>query len=422
MLISINFDEFLEVKFFVFVITLVCPLQAELIARFHTTQGPVDVVLQYTTAPQAVANFMTLAQGSRPWVNPKNGSIRSEPFYNGIKIHRTANDSGFKFAQGGSPKGDGSDGPGYTFKDEFDSPLIHIPYVLSMANAGPNTNGSQFFFTGSLSQPTFNNVHTIFGLVTDPASQLVVDNMIAAGPNGTTINEVTFTRTDAAAIAFNEHAQQLPAITCPGGSLAVNRGLSTIWNFNPSLTTGEVFHAYRSTTMAAGSWEKLKNAQIHVGISKGDLLSPVVTSAFLDNASTPSAFYNLYVASHPGSVAPSYLNNRTVVIPLGGGTIRYAFDSSGVSGITTFTFTDGSPIGGPFTTVNPGNGTPLSPSTDAHSFVFTADTPSISPRYLWIKVGCDSATNSQVTGRHSTQSFGGFGWSPFATGSVTITR
>jgi peptidyl-prolyl cis-trans isomerase A (cyclophilin A) len=411
------------VRFLVFLITLICPLQAELVARFHTTQGLVDVVLQYTTAPQAVASFITLAQGSRPWVDSSNGRIRTDPFYNGIKIHRTANDSGFKFAQGGSPKGDGSDGPGYTFKDEFSSPLTHVPYVLSMANAGPNTNGSQFFFTGSLSQPTFNNVHTIFGLVTDPASRLVVDAMIAAGPNGTTINEVTITRTDAGAIAFNEQAQNLPAITCPGGSLTVNRGLSTIWNFNPLITTGEVFHAYRSTTMAAGSWEELDDAQIHVGISKGALLDPVAPSAFLDNASAPSAFYNLYVASHPGSVAPSYLNNRTVTIPLGGGILTYVFDPSGISGTTTYTPSTGSPLGGPFTTVNPNNGAPLPPSTNAHSFVFTADTPSISPRYLWIKVGCDSATNSLVTGRHSTQNYDGIlGWRPFSTGSITVTR
>lgn len=401
---------------------LTCTLQAELIARFQTTLGNVDVVMQYATAPQAVANFITLAQGSRPWVDPFNGKIRTEPFYNGIKIHRTANNSEFKFAQGGSPKGDGSDGPGYTFKDEFNSPLTHVPYVLSMANAGPNTNGSQFFFTGSLSQPTFDDVHTIFGLVTDPTSRSVVDAMISAGPNGTTINEVTFTRTDAAAIAFNELAQNLPEISCPGGFLTVNKGVSAVWNLIPSISTGEIFHAFRSTTMAPGSWAEIDFAQLHVGISSGALLVPVALSAPLENASAPSAYYNLYVARHPASDAPSYLTNRTVTIPLGGGILTYAFDASGVAGTTTYTPTSGSSLGGPFTTINPNTGTPLAPSTDAHSFVFTADTPSIDPRYLLIKVGCDSATNRQVIGRHSTQYYSQFGWQPFGTGPVTISR
>ena len=127
---------FPAVKFAVILIALAGPLHAELFAVFQTSLGNVEVALQYDKAPQAVANFITLAEGSRPWVDPITGRIRTEPFYNGIKIHRTSNTSSFKFAQGGSPKGDGSDGPGYTFKDEFTSPLTHVPYVLSMANAG----------------------------------------------------------------------------------------------------------------------------------------------------------------------------------------------------------------------------------------------------------------------------------------------
>ena len=170
-------------KFVIIFAALAAPLRAELLALFQTTQGNIEVALQYDKAPQAVASFITLAEGSRPWVDPMTGRLRAVPFYNGIKIHRTSNTGSFKFAQGGSPKGDGSDGPGYSFKDEFTSPLIHVPYVLSMANAGPNTNGSQFFFTGSVSQPTFNNVHTSFGLVTAPASRAIVDAMITAGPN-----------------------------------------------------------------------------------------------------------------------------------------------------------------------------------------------------------------------------------------------
>jgi hypothetical protein len=175
--------------------------------------------------------------------------------------------------------------------------------------------------------------------------------------------------------------------------------------------------------MLPGSWVELNYSKLHVGISQGALLFPVATTAPLDGATAPSAFYNLYVARHPGSVAPSYLANRTVTIPLEGDTLKYVFGSSGISGNMIYTPAGGDPVIGSFTTVSPDDGSPLAPSTDAHSFTFTADTPSLNPRYLWIKVGCDSATNSLVTGRHSTQYYSGFfGWTPFARGSITITR
>ncbi|MGL4400415.1 MAG: peptidylprolyl isomerase, partial [Luteolibacter sp.] len=398
-------------------------LQAELIARFHTTLGNVDVELQYQVAPQAVANFMTLAQGTRPWADPANGMIRNTPFYNGTKIVRTANSSTDQFAQGGSRLGDRSDGPGYTLKDEFSPTLRHVPYVLSMGNAGPNTSGSQFFFTGRLAVPVYDDVYTIFGIVTNPDSRMVVNAMIAAGPNNTTIHEVTFSRTDPAAVAFDEHAQGLPVLSFPNGRLTVTPDVSAIWNFSPVLlSAGEVFHAFYSQTMEPNSWQELDFAQLHVGISAGALLFPVATHAPLDNAAAPRAFYNLYVAKHPGSVAPSHLIRRAVTVQFTSGTLRYDFDSSGIAGTTTFTETGRSPIISPFITVNPGTGQPVAPTSDAHSIQFAVEHTAGNLAPLWFKIGCDSATNSLVTGRHSTQLFGFFGWQPYESGTVTITR
>ena len=404
----------------ILLITLAAPLQAELLATVQTSQGNILVALQYDKAPQAVANFIALAQGSRKYVNSLSGVVTDVPFYNGIKIHRSSNTDTFKFAQGGSPKGDGTDGPGYAFKDEFDPSLTHVPYVLSMANAGPNTNGSQFFFTGSVAQPSFNNVHTIFGLVTDLASRSVVDAMIVAGANATLITGVTFSRTDAAAIAFNEHAQNLPDVTRPGGSLTVIAGVSSTWYFGQAMSTGAVVRAFRSPTLAAGSGSELDSARLHVGIT-APASPPAVLTAVLDQATLPSAFYNLSIARHPGAVAPSTLANRTVVIPLGSNTLAFAFDASGVAGTTTYTPQSGSPFGGPFTTVNQNNGLPMPPQSDAHNIFFTADTPALNPRFLWVKVGCDSATTTTITGHHSTQYYN-YSWQPFASGSVTITR
>lgn len=405
-------------KLIILLLALACSLRAELLATFQTTQGDIVVALQYDKAPQAVANFITLAQGTRKHVDPITGFVTNTPFYNGIKIHRTSNTGSFKFAQGGSPKGDGSDGPGYTFKDEFNATQTHVPYVLSMANAGPNTNGSQFFFTGSLSQATFNNVHTIFGLVSDPASRVVVDAMITAGSNATTITGVIFARTDAAAINFNEQAQNLPEVTQPDGNLTVMRGVSATWHPTQSIGTDTIFRAFRSTTLNSGSWVELNAARHYVGLDATSL-----TAAVLDDATAPKAFYNLSVARHPGSVTPSSLANRTVTIPLGNDTLRYAFDASGVAGTTTFSPASAASIVGPFTTVNPNTGLPQAPAFEAHNAVFTADCPALNPRYLWYKIGCDSTTATLIAGHLSIDYYDSlYGWQPFTTGSVMISR
>jgi peptidyl-prolyl cis-trans isomerase A (cyclophilin A) len=123
-----------------------------------------------------VKNFVELAQGEREWTHPGTGEKSNKPLYNGTIFHRVI--SGFMI-QGGDPLGSGIGGPGYKFGDEFHPDLsFNKPYLLAMANAGPGTNGSQFFITVA---PTtwLNRKHTIFGEVTDPASQKVVDAIAA---------------------------------------------------------------------------------------------------------------------------------------------------------------------------------------------------------------------------------------------------
>ncbi len=407
-------------KFTALLILLANPSQAEILANFQTSRGTVVVELQYDKAPQAVANFITLAEATRTRIHPVTGAVIRSPLYIGEKFFRVINDSGFKIAQTGSGTGTNSGGPGFTFKDEFHATLTHAPYVLSMANSGPNTNGSQIFFTGNTSIPSLNNIHTVFGLITNPASRTVIDAILAAGNDGSTITGLTFSRTDAAAIAFNEQAQNLPVVTCPSGNLTVSAGVSSTWNFSQPMTTGAVFHSFRSTTMTTGSWSELASARKHVGLSAPPL-SPTVVSTVLDSATAPKGFYNNYLAQHPDSVAPSTLANRSVTIPLGSNSLTFAFDLSGVAGITTYTPASGAPFGGAFTTVNPNTGLPSSPISDAHNIVFTVDTPTLNPRYFWVKAGCDSATNTTISCHHSTQTYN-FSWQPFATGSATITR
>ncbi len=139
-------------------------------AILHTNQGDISVDLFGNHAPKTVENFIGLAEGTKDY-SEKNASGTDEgPFYDGSIFHRIID--GFMI-QGGDPTGTGRGGPGYKFEDEFHPELqFDRPFLMAMANAGPGTNGSQFFITVTAT-PHLNNHHTIFGEVTDPSSQKV---------------------------------------------------------------------------------------------------------------------------------------------------------------------------------------------------------------------------------------------------------
>ncbi len=140
-------------------------------ATLHTTMGDIIVELFPNHAPKTVANFVELATGAREWVDPRTGEKSTANLYDGTVFHRVMADF---MIQGGDPQGNGTGGPGYRFADEFSGDLIFDrPYILAMANSGPNTNGSQFFITVR-DTPHLNRKHTIFGEVKDAASQAVV--------------------------------------------------------------------------------------------------------------------------------------------------------------------------------------------------------------------------------------------------------
>ncbi|CAA9377329.1 MAG: Peptidyl-prolyl cis-trans isomerase [uncultured Nocardioidaceae bacterium] len=144
----------------------------ELYATFKTNRGDMVVRLFPDHAPKTVENFVGLAEGTREWADPRSGEKVTRRFYDGLVFHRVID--GFMI-QGGDPLGTGTGGPGYTFKDEFHPELAFTkPYLLAMANAGPGTNGSQFFITVGPT-PHLTNRHTIFGEVADQDSRDVVD-------------------------------------------------------------------------------------------------------------------------------------------------------------------------------------------------------------------------------------------------------
>ena len=183
-------------------------LHAQIYADFTVRQGPTPlgtfrVLLEHTKAPRTCANFIGLASGKRPWIDVTSGAVRTDkPYYNGLTFHRLIHNF---VIQGGSPNGQGTDGPGYTILDEYEPTLRHSSdYVLSMAKSGrPNTGGSQFFITLAAT-PNLNDKHSVFGKVISgtaiidgfknptlfptgsgdvPVAPIVMESVVISGPS-----------------------------------------------------------------------------------------------------------------------------------------------------------------------------------------------------------------------------------------------
>ncbi len=167
------------------------------------TLGTFTVTLEHQKTPRTCANFIGLASGKRPWIDVTNGAVRTNtPYYDGLTFHRLIHSF---VIQGGSPNGQGTDGPGYSILDEYEPSLRHsAQYVLSMAKSGfPNTGGSQFFIT-LRATPELNDKHSVFGTVTagtaiidgfknstlfptgagdKPITPIVIDSVVIRGPD-----------------------------------------------------------------------------------------------------------------------------------------------------------------------------------------------------------------------------------------------
>jgi peptidyl-prolyl cis-trans isomerase A (cyclophilin A) len=160
----------------------------DLFATLATTEGEIRVQLFPNHAPKTVANFVELAEGTREWTNPRTGSREKSPLYDNTIFHRVI--SGFMI-QGGDPLGTGTGGPGYRFNDEIHPELAFTkPYLLAMANAGPGTNGSQFFITVAPT-PWLNGKHTIFGEVIEGADIVDQISRVKTGSQDRPVDDVT---------------------------------------------------------------------------------------------------------------------------------------------------------------------------------------------------------------------------------------
>ena len=168
-------------------------------ATLKTSMGDIVIQLFEDKAPKTVANFIGLASGTKEWTDPKTGEKVKRPLYNGTIFHRVI--PGFMI-QGGDPLGKGFGGPGYKFGDEFHPKARHDRAgILSMANSGPGTNGSQFFVTLAPT-PHLDNRHTVFGEVVEGLDVVKKIGKVRTGAQDrpatdVVINKVTIERRDA---------------------------------------------------------------------------------------------------------------------------------------------------------------------------------------------------------------------------------
>ncbi|MEV2278939.1 peptidylprolyl isomerase [Nocardiopsis sp. NPDC049922] len=156
-------------------------------ARLTTSEGTIVIRLFEEEAPQTVANFIGLAEGSKQWMDPTTGRMVTDSLYAGTIFHRVID--GFMI-QGGCPLGTGRGGPGYKFGDEIHPKLrFDRPFLLAMANAGPGTNGSQFFIT--VNEPDWlNGAHTIFGEVVEGSDVVTRISTVKTDPNDRPLTDV----------------------------------------------------------------------------------------------------------------------------------------------------------------------------------------------------------------------------------------
>lgn len=299
-------------------------------AEFNTSMGSYTCRLEYALAPKAVANFIGLATGERAWLNASNGLAQTKPFYSGTTFHRVI--AGIVI-QGGSPNGLGTDGPGYQFVDEFTNSLRHDTFgMLSMANAGPDSNGAQFFLNVS-PQPQWNDTYTIFGRLYGGSNVVYAISQVATDPNSkpltnVVLQNVVVRRVGDDASAFNINAQGLPVVTNLNLKISP-AGTNLVIGFSNQLSSNTRF--YYGTNLF--DWTE---------VNAGYATSLPLASAVVIGPTLPQQFWLAAQVIYPPTLyVPANVRNRALTLNVVGyGTFAIAFNNSGTG---TYTWTAGSP-------------------------------------------------------------------------------
>jgi peptidyl-prolyl cis-trans isomerase A (cyclophilin A) len=245
---------------------------AQMYADVQTSAGLFTCELNFKETPRTVGSFVSLVEGTRQWVDERTGLLSTikppQPFYSGVIFHRVVNDEGFKIIQAGSKRGDGTDGPGYKFRDEMNVSLpatfrFDQPYYLAMANSGFNSNGSQFFITGS-AIPDLEGKHTVFGKVVN--GQSVIDAILSAEVDlndkpiaDITIQSVTIRRVSKDALSFKASSQKLPTFFVPTFQTELIPSLLNTVRYILKQNKRTELLPFVSIDPAMSNWQQLEN-------------------------------------------------------------------------------------------------------------------------------------------------------------------
>ncbi|HAV61892.1 MAG TPA: hypothetical protein DCY13_05965 [Verrucomicrobiales bacterium] len=302
------------------------------IQRGATIVGEFACRLDFEKAPRTVANFVGLAEGGLPYVDFRRGHVERRQFYDGTKFHRVV--AGFVI-QGGSPNGLGSDGPGYTFRDEFDPALRHSRAgMLSMANSGLHSNGSQFFVTLAAT-PWLDDVHSVFGEVIEGM------NVVTNVQQGDVIASVIIVRNGEPAQTFDVSAQGLPRVDDAIPRLQKTAGSFQLGYTQPANSEFFVFHSAEP----AGPWSLLPEKEMH-----GPLPLSVARDVSSAAAGSDRQFFNVARGQYPDPIhtPPAVVGKRlTLANSSEAGTFALEFSlPTGTSGSFVLTPNGQPPING----------------------------------------------------------------------------
>lgn len=308
-----------------------CAQTDGLYADFSTSLGNFSCSLNYTNAPKTVASFIGLATGEQPWLDLNTGRVRSDFYYNGLVFHRVIKDF---VIQTGSPNGQGTDGPGYVFQDEISPTLKHDSAgVLSMANSGADSNGSQFFVTAAPASFLDGN-YTIFGRVVDGLDVVTTINRVATDTSdkpktNVVIQSIAIRRVGPAAVAFDLHGQGLPIVTNPPTQLTVNSTNVSLAFSNRLFADNRLFLSTNLSTWTASP----------LGIEVDGPINNGTTTPIVE----PREFFRIAAIQYPSSTfTPRNVQNRSLTLSFNGGlgTIVINFDKA-AGGTYTFGASNG---------------------------------------------------------------------------------
>lgn len=285
-----------------------------LFADFVTSEGNFTCELYFDKAPRTVANFAGLASGALPWLDLDTGEIKRAPFYDGITFHRIVPNF---VIQGGSPNGSGSDGPGYTFRDEFHPDLRHNSAgILSMANSGISTNGSQFFVTLNAT-PHLDDVHSVFGKVISGLNIVQLLGTKQSADPKPVIQSVAIRRVGAAANAFDYFVHRFPSLG-GGGPKVIRTGLQTTLEY-PALPASD-YHLFQSSNLVAWTRSFLGFKPLPA--------SPSVEDVSELSAGQAQRFFRLAEVVYPDTFNPVSVINRRLVLTFTANTALHSAGST----------------------------------------------------------------------------------------------